>query len=64
MRTNINLDDTLIEKAMKMSKAKSKREVIHLALKEFVANKQRLNLMDLRGKIQFRDDYDYKKMRK
>lgn len=63
MRTNIVLDDRLVEEAVKISKAKSKREVVHLALKEFVENRKRLNLADLRGKVRFNEDYDYKKMR-
>jgi len=63
MRTNIVLDDELIEEAVKVGEAKSKREVVHLALKEFVENRRRLNLLDLKGKIQFSEDYNYKKMR-
>lgn len=63
MRTNIVLDDELIEEAVKVSNAKTKREAVHLALKEFVENRKKRDLMDLRGKIQFSSDYDYKKMR-
>jgi Arc/MetJ family transcription regulator len=63
MRTNIVLDDRLVEEAVKISKAKSKREVVHLALQEFVENRKRLNLADLRGKVRFDEDYDHKKMR-
>jgi hypothetical protein len=42
---------------------KFKKELIHLALKEFVENRRRLNLLDLEGKIEFAEDYDYKKLR-
>jgi len=64
MRTNIDLDEALVKEALKLSRARSKKEIIHLALKEYVENKKRLNLLDLAGKIKFRDDYDYKAMRK
>ncbi len=64
MRTNIVLDDEIIEKAFRYSKAKTKKELIHEALKEFIDAKQRLNLRDLKGKIEFRTDYDYKRLRK
>ena len=64
MRTNIVLDDEIIEKAFRYSNAKTKKELIHEALKEFIDAKQRLNLRDLRGKIEFRTDYDYKRLRK
>ncbi|RMG80741.1 MAG: type II toxin-antitoxin system VapB family antitoxin, partial [Bacteroidetes bacterium] len=60
---NIVIDDELIKIAMKLSGAKNKKEVIHLALKEFVENKKRRNLLDIAGKIRFRDDYNYKRMR-
>jgi Arc/MetJ family transcription regulator len=64
MRTNIVLDDEIIEKAFRYSNAKTKKELIHEALKEFIDAKQRLNLRDLKGKIEFRTDYDYKRLRK
>jgi Arc/MetJ family transcription regulator len=64
MRTNIVLDDEIVKEAFKVSKAKTKKELIHEALREFIDSKQRLNLRDLRGKIEFRADYDYKRLRK
>jgi len=64
MRTNIVLDDEIVNRAFRLSKAKTKKELIHEALKEFINSKQRLNLRDLRGKIEFRTDYDYKRLRK
>ena len=63
MRTNIVLDDNLVKEAIKLSGAKTKKELIHLALKEFVENKRRLNLLDLEGKIEFVEGYNYKQMR-
>jgi len=64
MRTNVVIDDEMLKKAFRYSKARTKKELIHEALKEFIDSKQRLNLMDLRGKIEFRADYDYKRLRK
>lgn len=63
MRTNIEIDDSLMEKAVAISGLKTKKEVVERALIEFVANRSRKDLRDLRGKIQFADDYDYKAMR-
>ena len=63
MRTNIMLDDALVEEAIRLSGMKTKKAVIALALKEFVSNKKRLNLLDISGKISFDKDYDYKKLR-
>jgi Arc/MetJ family transcription regulator len=63
MRTNIVLDEKLIKEAFKYSRAKSKKELIAIVLKEFVENKRRLNLLDLEGKIEFAKGYDYKSLR-
>ena len=65
MRTNIVLNDELVNEAFQYSQAIStKRELIEVALREYVNNRKRKNIRDLKGKIQFRDDYDYKEMRK
>ena len=63
MRTNIVLDEKLVEEAFKVSQAKTKKELVHEALKEFIENRKRLNLLELYGQIKFKDSYDYKKMR-
>jgi Arc/MetJ family transcription regulator len=63
MRTNIVLDEKLVKEAFKYSRAKTKKELMSLALKEFVENRRRLNLLDLEGKIEFSKGYDYKSLR-
>ena len=63
MRTNIVLDDKLVEEAMILSGAKTKKELISNALREFVTARKRLNLIDLDGKIEFSETYDYKRLR-
>lgn len=63
MRTNIILDDLLVEEAFSMSGIKTKRELIYQALKEFVDHRKRLDLRDLKGIGGLRDDYDYKALR-
>lgn len=50
-RTNIDLDDRLVEDAMKMAGCKTKKEAVHLALKELVARKRRKKILQLEGKI-------------
>ena len=63
MRTNIVLDDELVEEAFKHSDARTKRELVDLALREFVENHRRKDIRELRGKISFHPGYDYKKLR-
>jgi Uncharacterized protein conserved in bacteria (DUF2191). len=64
MRTNIILNDDLIEEAFKYSSnINSKRELVEVALKEYVENRKMKNLKEIKGKIKFADNYDYKSMR-
>ena len=64
MRTNIVLNDTLIEEAFKYSiDIHTKKELVETALKEYVQNRKLKDLRELKGKVMFAEDYDYKKMR-
>ena len=44
MRTNIVLDDALVAEAQRLSRIKTKRQLIDQALREFVANRKRSEL--------------------
>jgi Arc/MetJ family transcription regulator len=59
MRTNIVLDDALVEEAFAVSDAKTKRELIDRALHEVVARHKRKDLMDLYGSDGMDPSYDY-----
>lgn len=63
MRTNIVLNDELVDQAFKFTKAKTKRELVELALREFVNRHRRLDVRELRGKVRIKRGYDYKKLR-
>jgi len=63
MRTNVVIDDGLMKEAMDLSRAKTKKAVIQEALGEFVNQRKRLELKEIRGKIKFASRYNYKKMR-
>ena len=63
MRTNIVLDDRLVARAMKLAGAKTKREVVHAALREFVRNRSRPDVREIFGIGGLDPDYDHKKLR-
>jgi Arc/MetJ family transcription regulator len=63
MRTNVDLDDTLVEEAFRLTTAKTKKELLNQALQALIQSRKKKNLLDLAGKIQFADDYDYKALR-
>ncbi len=63
MRTNIEIDDELLAQAFSVSRSRTKKELIHEALREFIRLKKRKDLTELAGFIQFHEDYDHKKLR-
>ena len=62
MRTNIVLDQELVEEAQELTGERTKRKVVHLALEELVARRKRRNLLDLAGRLEL-SGYDHKKIR-
>ena len=51
MRTNIVLDDKLIERAQKLTGIKTKREVVHEALRLLILLNEQAGMRALRGKL-------------
>jgi Arc/MetJ family transcription regulator len=63
MRTNIVLNDELVEEAARVTGINTKKDLVHEALRVLIATRKRKNLLDLEGKIQFSPGYDYKALR-
>ncbi|MDE2497250.1 MAG: type II toxin-antitoxin system VapB family antitoxin [Xanthomonadaceae bacterium] len=57
-RTNIVLDDKLVKRAMKATGAKTKREVVDIALRQLVHTKSQKNILDLVGQDLIDPGYD------
>ena len=64
MRTNIVLDDDLMQEAFLLTGVRMKRELVHMALKELVRRYRKHDLTELAGKIGLRDDFDHKALRR
>ena len=64
MRTNVIIDDHLIKEGLELTKLRTKTELIKTALEELIENRKKKDLRKIKGKIKFRDDYNYKEMRK
>ena len=64
VRTNIVLDDELVEEAFALTGVRTKRELVKLALEELIRRRRKRDLTELAGRIQLRDDYDYKTLRR
>ena len=51
MRTNIEIDDQLMQRAMKLSKAKTKKETVEEALKALIRVEQQKKMLGLVGTV-------------
>jgi len=56
MRTNIEIDDQLVERAMRSSGAPTKRAVVEAALQLLVKTHAQTAIRQLRGKVQWEGD--------
>jgi len=63
MRTNVVLDDDLVREAFALTGTRTKKELIHLALKELVRSRGKKDLTELAGRIRFRRGFDHKVLR-
>jgi Arc/MetJ family transcription regulator len=64
VRTTILLDDRLVKEAMRLSKAKTKREAVDIALRDFVARRKQRDVLKLIGKGLIASDYDVTAVRR
>jgi Arc/MetJ family transcription regulator len=58
MRTNIVIDDKLMEATLKATDLKTKREVVEEGLRTLLRLKQQTELRKLRGKYEWEGDLD------
>jgi Arc/MetJ family transcription regulator len=56
MRTNIVIDDELMEEALKASGAQTKKEAVELGLKTLVRLKKQERIRKFRGKLRWEGD--------
>lgn len=56
MRTNIVLDDKLVERAQKLTGIKTKREVVHEALRTLILLREQGSVRAVRGKLKWEGD--------
>jgi Arc/MetJ family transcription regulator len=58
MRTNIVIDDDLMNDAIRLTGAKTKREAVELALKSLIEIKKQEQLKKFRGKLKWVGNLD------
>ncbi|MBV6424724.1 MAG: hypothetical protein NAOJABEB_02537 [Steroidobacteraceae bacterium] len=60
MATNLSIDPRLIERALEVSGESTKKAAVTRALEEFIARRRQKHLLELMGKLEWDDSWDYK----
>jgi len=63
MATNLDLDPDLVERALALSGAPTKKAAVTAALQEFIARREQRGILELFGKLEWDPGYDYKRER-
>ena len=58
MRTNIEIDDKLMNDVLKATGLKTKKEVVELGLKTLIRLKKQQRIRDFRGQLKWTGDLD------
>ncbi len=60
MATNLAIDPMLLDKALEVGGEKTKKATVNRALREFIARREQERLLDLFGKLDWGEEFDYK----
>ena len=60
MATNLSLDPALLEQAVKVGGERTKKATVTRALQEYIARRQQERLLDLIGKLEWDESFNYK----
>ena len=63
MATNLAIDPQLLDRALEVGGEKTKKATVNRALREFIARREQERLLELFGKLDWDDEYDYKRER-
>ena len=64
MATNLQIDDKLILKAVKLGGHKTKKAAVSKALTEYIQHLEQEKILSMFGKVEYDAEYDYKKQRR
>jgi hypothetical protein len=60
MATNLSIDPKLIERALEVSGERTKKAAVTKALKEFIARREQVRIVELFRSLAWKTGYDYK----
>ena len=63
MATNLQIDDKLISKAVRLGKHRTKKAAVTQALVDYIRHLEQEKVVSLFGAVEYDSTYDYKKQR-
>lgn len=64
MATNLQIDNQLLNKALKIGGHRTKKATVTEALEEYIRRREQMRLLQLFGTIEYDPAYNYKAQRK
>jgi hypothetical protein len=64
MATNLQIDDELILKAVRLGGHKTKKAAVSKALADYIRHLEQEKILSVFGKVDYDPGYDYKKQRR
>jgi Arc/MetJ family transcription regulator len=62
--TNLQIDDKLLNKALKIGRRRTKKATVTEALEEYIRRREQMRILQTFGTVDFDPAYDYKAQRK
>ena len=59
MATNLAIDPELLDRALAVSDERTKKAVVTIALREFIARREQRRVAELMGQLEWDDSFDY-----
>jgi len=63
MATNLQIDDKLITRAVKLGQHRTKKAAVTQALHDYIRHLEQQDILALFGTVNYMPDFDYKKQR-
>jgi len=64
MATNLQIDDELILKAVRLGRHKTKKAAVSKALVDYIQHLEQEKILSMFGRVDYDPEYDYKKQRR
>jgi Arc/MetJ family transcription regulator len=64
MATNLDIDEKLLEEALRIGGNRTKKATVEQALEEYIQRRKQQKILKLFGKVEYDRSYNYKEQRR